>query len=77
MYIDLHGKSVHDGWQLFKNAVSDCYFKDCRSMIVVTGKGKMKEEFSVWCFNHSFIREHKLRRDGGSFIVKVKKKKQF
>ena len=47
MYIDLHGKSVHDGWQLFKNAVSDCYFKDCRSMIVVTGKGKMKEEFSI------------------------------
>ena len=41
--IDLHGYSLEDARQLFIQVIKDCYFKDIRCLLFVTGKGAGKK----------------------------------
>lgn len=74
MVIDLHGIRIHEGWNIFKNAISDAYYQDRKSIKVITGKGQMLSEFESWCNSNQHIREINMNLDGGSFTVKLKKR---
>ena len=41
--IDLHGYSLEDARQLFIQVIKDCYFKDIRCLLFITGKGAGKK----------------------------------
>ena len=41
--IDLHGYSLEDARQLFIQVIKDCYFKDIRCLLFITGKGTGKK----------------------------------
>ena len=76
MVIDLHGIRILVGWNIFKNAISDAYYQDRKSIKVITGKGQMLSEFESWCNSNRHIREINMNLDGGSFTVKLKKKRR-
>ena len=44
--LDLHGYYVHEAWEEFKKFIDDS--KDMKYVTVITGKGKMQEEFQHW-----------------------------
>ena len=72
--LDLHGLTIHQGWQLFKEAIIESYYKDERKIVVITGKGAMLRELPMWAEDNPNVRETSLRQDGGSFIVKLKRR---
>ncbi len=74
MVVDLHGIRIHEGWNIFKHAVSDAYYQNRKSIKVITGKGQMLTEFRDWCRSEHLIRDVELNLDGGSFTVKLKKR---
>lgn len=74
MVVDLHGIKIHEGWNIFKGAISDAYYQNRKSIKIITGKGQMLSEFRDWCRSEQFIREVELNSDGGSFTVKLKKR---
>ena len=44
--IDLHGYSLQESFQKIKGVIEDCYQKDLRNILIITGKGlrsKVKE----------------------------------
>ena len=61
MVIDLHGIRIHEGWNIFKNAISDAYYQDRKSIKVITGKGQMLSEFESWCNSNQHIREINMK----------------
>tara|TARA_R110000787_G_C13064364_1_gene408206 strand:- start:248 stop:484 length:237 start_codon:yes stop_codon:yes gene_type:complete len=77
MFVDLHGKTIHNAWKIFNNAIVDAHFKGARSIVVVTGKGQMQTEFDSWCSNHPKVSGYELRKDGGSYLVKLLKRKRL
>ena len=51
--IDLHGKTEVQAHESIKNFIKDCYFKNLKSIIIVTGKGtnskgKLKLKTPLW-----------------------------
>jgi DNA-nicking Smr family endonuclease len=73
--LDLHGFTVHEGWQEFCNRIVEAKHNGQRSVKVITGQGQMKHEFPQWCDPYPFIREVKLNPDGGSYTVMFYKKR--
>lgn len=69
MALDLHGCSVHEGWLIFKDAMNNARHRGVRKLTVITGKGRMLDEFQNWADVNPNIREVQLREDGGSFKV--------
>ena len=63
--IDLHGKTRHEAIKIVQKFVIDCYQKNLRSALIITGKGHhsaekdpvLKSEVKFW-----------LERNGESFI---------
>ena len=63
--IDLHGKTRDEAIKIVQNFVIDCYQKNFRSALIITGKGHhsaektpvLKREVKLW-----------LERNGGSYI---------
>jgi len=41
--IDFHGMTVHDAEDLFKYSIKDCYDKNLRCILFVTGKGVLRK----------------------------------
>ena len=37
--VDLHGKTEIQAYEIIKNFIKDCYFNNCKSIMIVTGKG--------------------------------------
>lgn len=74
MKIDLHGYTIHEGWQRFNAAIDQAYWDGRRSVVVVTGQGMMMREFETWCRNHPRVREAtQHKHNPGSWSVKLKK----
>ena len=51
--VDLHGKTEIQAYELIKNFIKDCYFKNFKSIMIVTGKGlnskgKLKLKTPLW-----------------------------
>ena len=71
-FLDLHGYSIHDGWEEFTRFIKECNQSRKRFAIVMTGQGKMKEEFPDWVAANPHLRNYKLQDGNGSFKVKFK-----
>ena len=64
--IDLHGKTRDEAIKIVQKFVIDCYHKNFRSALIITGKGHhsaenapvLKREVKLW-----------LERNGGSYIA--------
>ena len=37
--IDLHGKTEIQAYEIIRSFIKDCYFNNCKSIMIVTGKG--------------------------------------
>ena len=69
--LDLHGYTVHQGWQVFKEAVDNAKGK---SLTVITGRGQMNREFRTWAENHPKVKFCEEYPQGGQWNVRLKKK---
>ena len=72
--LDLHGEEVHTAWNMFKDFANECYSSsDNNKARVITGKGKILKEFTIWATNHPKVSTVFLEPTGGSFIIKFSK----
>jgi len=68
--LDLHGIPIHDAWETFKRFVDTTSRTHHRKARIITGQGKMCEEFADWAANQPKLKSCILERSGGSFIIK-------
>ena len=68
--LDLHGIPIHGAWETFKEFVDTCSELQYKKARVITGKGKICEEFEYWVSTNSKLKSCILEKTGGSFIVK-------
>jgi len=69
--LDLHGEPVHPAWGMFKEFVNECDQQKHKKARVITGKGKILKEFTIWATNHPKISTVYLEASGGSFLSKL------
>ena len=74
MLVDLHGYPIHEAWRKVGVMVDESYHRGDKKMTVITGKGVILDEFPSWCDNNPRIRKIILRKDGGSFVLNLRKK---
>ena len=67
--LDLHGIPIHNAWETFKEFVDTCSGLQYKKARVITGKGKMCEEFEDWVSTNPKLKSCMLERSGGSFII--------
>jgi len=67
--LDLHGQPVHPAWGLFKEFVNNCDQEKEKKARVITGRGKILREFTIWATNHPKVSTVYLEASGGSFII--------
>jgi DNA-nicking Smr family endonuclease len=88
--IDLHGNSLDQAFAKFNAFIESCYYKGCRTLLVITGKGSrssdksatINNELPKW-INNSYIREkvlrfsysHPIKGGKGAYLVLLKRKK--
>ena len=46
--LDLHGYYIQDAWREFTRFVHDNKYQGLKYVTVITGQGKIKEEFELW-----------------------------
>ena len=71
--LDLHGEEVHPAWNMFKEFANECYNSGDVKARVITGKGKILKEFTIWATSHPKVTNVFLEPSGGSFIIKFPK----
>ena len=84
MYLDLHGHSLYSAKLLLHKFISNCYEKNIRSILIITGKGQnnkgvLKEEVPKW-LSDKFLNKYLVNFNvaskhfggEGALIVKVK-----
>jgi DNA-nicking Smr family endonuclease len=69
--LDLHGEPIHPAWGMFKEFVSECDQQKHKKARVVTGKGRILREFTIWATNHPKISTVYLEASGGSFLIQI------
>ena len=55
--IDLHGYSVHEGYELFNRKMATCYFAGASALIIITGNGQMSSEIETWAHNNQKVKK--------------------
>lgn len=60
MRLDLHGYTVHNAWKQWKDYVQTAWWSDAKTVIVVTGHGKIAEELPKWCSTSPYVRTCEL-----------------
>ena len=87
--IDLHGKTEVQAHETTKNFIKDCYFKNFKSIIIVTGKGpnskgKLKLKTPLWLKSEDLSKyvvgfETMPHNKGGegALFVQLKNKKKY
>ncbi len=60
MKLDLHGYTVHEAWAEWKQYVEVAWWQGKKSVIVVTGHGKIKDELPRWCAVNAYVRDCEL-----------------
>ena len=72
--LDLHGYYIHDAWEEFKKFIDDS--QNMKYVTVITGKGKMQEEFQHWVDTNPKLKSCELLPTGGAYKVYYKKDKR-
>ena len=72
--LDLHGYYVHDAWLEFKSFINEQ--KHLKYVTVITGKGKIQEEFEHWVSTNPELKSCELLSTGGAYKVYYKKDKK-
>ena len=85
--LDLHGHSLYSAKLLLQKFISNCYEKNIRNLLIITGKGKnnkgaLKEEVPKWLsdrfFNKYLVKINIAPRHfGGEGALFVRKKNRF
>ena len=66
--VDLHGYYIHEAWGVFKNTIDDAYYRNIKTVKVVTGQGAIMREFPAWAETHPKIKRFKQDQwNPGSF----------
>jgi len=71
--LDLHGEEIHLAWNMFKEFANKCHNVGDINARVITGKGKILREFTIWATSHPKVTNVFLEPSGGSFIIKFPK----
>jgi hypothetical protein len=75
MNLDLHGYTAHDAWKQFRMHTEAAYRDSRRKIIVVTGYGKMQNEFIGWCDGDPYVESvTRLDPNAGAWNVIIKKR---
>lgn len=75
MPVDLHGYRIHDAWQEYRAVTADCYFKNKKHVVIITGQGQMSKEFIHWVAADPYaIRCEPVNTGNGAWKVYIKKK---
>ena len=76
MKLDLHGYTVHEAWHQFRKRTATAYLDGERKIVVVTGYGKMQNEFIGWCDGDPYVESvTRLDPNAGAWSVIIKKRK--
>ena len=67
--LDLHGELVHPAWGRFKTFANECHLEHHKKARVITGKGKILREYTIWATNHPKVSTVYLEATGGSFLI--------
>ena len=86
MNLDLHGQTLYSARLLLHKFISNCYEKNIRTILIITGKGHnnkgvLKEEVPKW-LNEKFLKRYLVNFDlapkyfggEGALLVRIKKK---
>ena len=74
MALDLHGLTVHTAWKKYRETTRDCYQKQAKKIIVITGHGIMAAEFKGWVEADPFaVSCERQNPNTGSWVVRIKK----
>ena len=71
--LDLHGYYIQDAWKEFKKFVDEC--GDMKYITVITGKGKIQEEFEHWVEINPMLKSCELLPTGGAYKVNYNKRR--
>ena len=73
MKLDLHGKTVHAAWREYRKVTEDCYYRNIKKIVVVTGHGKMSTEFHGWVSADPYAIEcERLDPNKGAWRVRIR-----
>ena len=71
--LDLHGYYIQDAWKEFKRFVDEC--DEMKYITVITGKGKIQEEFEHWVEINPMLKSCELLPTGGAYKVNYNKRR--
>lgn len=76
MRLDLHGYTVHNAWKEWKSAVEQAWWYDAKTIIVITGHGKIAQELPKWCTANPYVRTCELNSPNtGAYKLTLWKRK--
>lgn len=71
--LDCHNLFINEAFEKFNDLIHHSVEQNLKFVFVITGKGKIKEEFPTWCKNHKKIKKIENVNDG-SFKIFLKYK---
>lgn len=78
MIIDLHGLTVQEGWRLFNQSVTSCFRRGDKSLLVITGNGRMSSEIITWCKLNTHVSECRRQQYGrGAWTIAIKRNRKI
>jgi|14BtaG_2_1085337.scaffolds.fasta_scaffold01150_14 DNA-nicking Smr family endonuclease len=71
--MDLHGYEVHEAWEAYRKATSECYTQKIKTLRVITGKGEIQKEFLEWVNSDPHAKSAKMQGNNtGAFVVSIR-----
>jgi len=67
--LDLHGYYIQDAWKEFTNFVNENKYQGLKYVTVITGQGKIKEEFKLWVEENDSLKHCELLPTNGAYSV--------
>ena len=67
--LDLHGYYVQDAWRVFTKFVHENKHQGLKYVTVITGQGKIKEEFELWVEANDSLKNCELLPTNGAYRV--------
>lgn len=75
--LDLHGDHIHAAWKKVAQFIDVCYYSNIKSCEIICGQGLIKQEIEEWLYLNTKVRNYHISRTNGSYIVKLKKRKNI
>ena len=67
--LDLHGYYVQDAWRKFAKFIHEHKHQGLKYVTVITGQGKIKEEFELWVEANDSLKNCELLPTNGAYRV--------